>query len=109
MLSADPPLAPRAAGGLSGRPRCRIFPVGRRWVLQVEAASGWLHGSVEPAPRLTFPSLAVAVSFAEQHGYDYRIIFPSPVTHIAERIGSASPHRDKAATKSATGQTNTEI
>jgi hypothetical protein len=110
MLAATrrPPLLPRAAGGLSGRPRCRIYPVGRLWVLQVEAASGWLHGPVEPPPRLIFPTLAAAVAFDEQHGYDYRIITPSPVAYIAKRVGSIGPHRGKAATTRANGRSNTE-
>ena len=55
------------------------------WVLQVEAATGWIHGPIEPPPRLTFATLKAVVSFAEQHGYDYRIIIPSPVASIAER------------------------
>lgn len=82
-----PPLIPTTAGGLSGRPRCRIFPVGRLWVLQVETGSGWLHGAWpdEPPMRLKFPSLGEAVAYAEQHGYDYRIITPSPVVRITGR------------------------
>jgi hypothetical protein len=81
-----PPLMPVAAGGLSGRPRCRIFPVGRLWVLQLEIpAGGWLaDGPLEPPPRLKFASLAAAVSHAVLHGYDYRIITPGPVARIAE-------------------------
>jgi hypothetical protein len=82
-----PPLVATAAGGLSGRPRCRIFPVGRLWVLQVETGSGWLHGAWpdEPPMRLTFPTLGKAVAYAELHGYDYRIVTPSPVAHITGR------------------------
>ena len=67
---------------------CRIFPVGRLWVLQVETtASGWQLGleTDESPERLKFPTLAAAVSYAEQHCYDYRIITPSSVVHIAER------------------------
>src|SRR5688572_12514348 len=82
-----PPLMPVAAGGLSGRPRCRIFPVGRLWVLQVETPSAWLigDGPVEPPPRLKFPTLAAAIAHAEWYGYDYRIITPSPIARIADR------------------------
>ena len=82
-----PPLMPVAAGGLSGRPRCRIFPVGRLWVLQVETPSAWLigDGPVEPPPRLRFPTLAAAIAHAEWYGYDYRIITPSPMARIADR------------------------
>ena len=83
----SPPLMPVAAGGLSGRPRCRIFPIGRLWVLQMETASAWLmgEGPGEPPPRLKFTTLAAAVAYAEWHGYDYRIITPSPVARIADR------------------------
>lgn len=93
----SPPLMPIAAGGLSGRPRCRIFPVGRLWVLQIETASAWLigDGPVEPPPRLKFPTLAAAVAHAELHGYDYRIITPSPVVHIADRGRPMTSRRDR--------------
>jgi hypothetical protein len=82
-----PPLKPVAAGGLSGRPRCRIFPVGRLWVLQVEMPSAWLmsDGLVEPPPRLKFPTLAAAIAHAEWYGYDYSIITPSPIAPAADR------------------------
>jgi hypothetical protein len=95
-----PPRLPTASGGLSGRPGCRIFPVDRLWVLQVESGSGWLQ-PVEPPPRLTFPTLAAAVSFAQQHGYDYRIIIPGPVASI----GGIRARRDNPAT---IGQNNKE-
>lgn len=82
-----PPFMPAAAGGLSGRPRCRIFPVGRLWLLQMEPASAWFvgEGPVGSPPRLEFPTLGAAVAHAEQHGYEYRIITPSPVACIAHR------------------------
>lgn len=85
--TGSPPLTPIAAGGLSGRPRCRIFPVGRLWVLQLETTSGWLlgDGAGEPPHRLTFPTLAAAVNHAVLHGYDYRIITPSPVACLPDR------------------------
>lgn len=89
-----PPFIPAAAGGLSGRPRCRIFPVCRLWVLQMEPASAWFvgEGPVGTPPRLEFPTLAAAVAHAEQRGYDYRIITPSPVACIADR-GRRLPSR----------------
>jgi hypothetical protein len=82
-----PPLMSAKAGGLSGRPRCRIFPVGRLWVLQVETPSAWLIGDglVEPPPRLKFPTLAAAIAHAQWCGYDYRIITPGPIARIADR------------------------
>ncbi len=82
-----PPLMPVAAGGLSGRPRCRIFPVGRLWILQLEIAGGWLlgDGPFDPPPRIRFQTLAAAVNHAVLHGYDYRIITPTPVARIPDR------------------------
>ncbi len=91
--AGHPPLIPLAAGGLSGRPRCRIFPVGRLWVLQLEIpGGGWLgDGPFEPPPRLKFSSLAAAVNHAVLHGYDYRIITPGPVACIADGSRRAAP------------------
>ena len=82
-----PPLMPVAAGGLSGRPRCRIFPVGRLWGLQVETPSAWLigDGPVEPPPRLKFPTLAAAIAHAEWYGYDYSIITSGAMVPAADR------------------------
>lgn len=93
QAAGHPPLIPVAAGGLSGRPRCRIFPVGRLWVLQLEhPRGGWLaDGPLEPPPRLTFATLAAAVNHAVQHGYDYRIITPGPVARIADGRFRAAP------------------
>ena len=108
-----PPLmpVPVAAGGLSGRPRCRIFPVGRLWILQMETASAWFigNGPIEPPPRLKFPTLAAAVAHAERHGYDYRIITPNPVARIADGNRRMTSRRDRLATaRGATGQNTTE-
>lgn len=96
----SPPLLPVAAGGLSGRPRCRIFPVGRLWLLQMETASAWFvgDGPIEPPPRLEFPTLAAAVAHAEWRGYDYRIITPSPVARIADRDRRMTSRRDRRCT-----------
>ncbi len=95
-----PPLLPVAAGGLSGRPRCRIFPVGRLWVLQMEMPSAWLigDGPIEPPPRFEFPTLAAAVAHARWHGYDYRIITPSPVVRIKGHGRRMTSRRDKPRT-----------
>jgi hypothetical protein len=105
-----PPFMAVAAGGLSGRPRCRIFPVGRLWVLQMEIPSGWLLGEerVEPPPRLTFPTLGAAVAHAELHGFDYRIITPSPVTRMPCR--GRVPTRDdrRGMPRPASGHNNME-
>jgi hypothetical protein len=93
VSAGHPPLLPVAAGGLSGRPRCRIFPVGRLWVLQLEIpGGGWLaDGPLHPPPRLKFPSLAAAVNHAVLHGYDYRIITPGPLARIADGRLRAAP------------------
>lgn len=96
QAARTPPFVPAAAGGLSGRPRCRIFPVGRLWVLQMETASAWFAGDrpSEPPPRLKFPTLAAAVAHAEWHGYDYRIIQPGPVAQLpVDRHRLAPPER----------------
>jgi len=91
-----PPLVPVAAGGLSGRPRCRIFPVGPRWVLQLETTSGWVLGNdpEDPLMRLTFPTLSAAVAYAELHGFDYRIIRLTPLVRFSDhRVGAAKKKR----------------
>ena len=95
--ACPPPLLPVAAGGLSGRPRCRIFPVGRLWVLQLEIpGGGWLaDGPLEPPPRLKFASLAAAVRHAVLHGYDHRIITPGPVARIADSRLRAAPRESQ--------------
>lgn len=62
---------------LSGRPSCRIYPVGRGWGLAIERSSAWLAGFDLPGNFRFFRSLAAAVSFAESRGLDYRIIRPT--------------------------------
>jgi hypothetical protein len=95
-IAGTPPLMPVAAGGLSGRPRCRIFPVGRLWVLQLETPSGWLMGEVPPQPplRIKFRTLPAAVNHAVLMGYDYRIITPTPVARLQER-GRRPAHAER--------------
>jgi hypothetical protein len=103
-MAGNPPLMPVAAGGLSGRPRCRIFPVGRLWVLQLETPSGWLmgEGPSEPPLRVKFRTLAAAVNHAVLMGYDYRIITPTPVARLQDhgrwpaRSERQSPSRSAA-------------
>jgi len=75
--SFSPPHIPRAARGLSGRPTCRIYARREVWVLELDAASGgWLDDSGYVSRRLTFPTLAAAIDYAERHGLDYRIVRP---------------------------------
>lgn len=70
----SPPRVPRAARGLSGRPTCRIYARGEVWILELDAGSGgWLDHRGYPSRRLTFPTLAAAVGYAERHGLDYWI------------------------------------
>ena len=71
-----PPHVPRTARGLSGRPTCRIYARGKVWILELEAASGWLDDRGNIRRRLTFPTLAAAIGYAERHGLDYRIERP---------------------------------
>ena len=83
--NCNPPAQPRSAGGLSGRPTCRIYFRRQVWVLELETASGgWLEpwqekfslsGPTRPT-ELTFPTLAAAIGYAERHGFDYRVIGP---------------------------------
>lgn len=83
--SRKPPAYPRSAGGLSGRPTCRIYPSGQVWVLEFERTSGgWMeHASANAPPNgplgpsgLTFPTLVAAIGYAERHGLDYRVVAP---------------------------------
>jgi hypothetical protein len=76
-----PPLLPRQAGGLSGRPFCRIYHAAQRWVLEIDPASGgWLERPEAPqgkaSRRLVFPTLIDAIAYAERHGLDYRVVPP---------------------------------
>lgn len=72
-----PPHVPHTARALSGRPTCRIYARGEVWVLELDAASGgWLDNRGKPSRRLTFPTLAAAIGYAERHGLDYRIERP---------------------------------
>lgn len=82
-----PPSFPRPAGGLSGRPFCRIYFRRQVWVLELERSSGgWIefgHGDHTSRPfeplRLHFASLAAAIAYAEGPGFDYRVVpAPSP-------------------------------
>jgi hypothetical protein len=80
-----PPRDPRRAGGLSGRPSCRIYPNRQIWLLEIEPGSGgWIeppssralgNGGSEPTA-LAFPTLAAAIAYAERHGFDYRVVAP---------------------------------
>jgi hypothetical protein len=91
-----PPLLPRSAGGLSGRPFCRIYQLAGRWILEIDPLSGgWLEppkGRSSPANRLVFATLADAIGYAERHGLDYRIVSPPRrVTRPYSRPASALP------------------
>jgi hypothetical protein len=72
-----PPHVPRTAGGLSGRPTCRIFARADAWILELDMTSGgWLESSSSASRRMAFPTLAAAIGYAERHGLDYRIERP---------------------------------
>lgn len=86
-----PPVLPRQAGGLSGRPFCRIYHAAQRWVLEMHPASGgWLERPEGPPGkanrRLVFPTLMEAIAYAERHGLDYRVV-PPPRT-VARMINA---------------------
>lgn len=69
-----PPRLPCQLGGLSGRPGCRIYARDDVWVLELDAlGGGWLEDRDGRHKRLTFPTLAAAIRYAERHGLDYRI------------------------------------
>lgn len=93
-----PPSFPRPAGGLSGRPFCRIYFRRQAWVLELEPASGgWIefgHGDHTSRPfeplRLHFASLSAAIAYAEGHGFDYRVIPPPAPRGSRRRRGGAS-------------------
>ena len=69
-----PPRVPRTAGGLSGRPTCRIYARDDVWILELDAASGgWLESGSSAGRRLAFPTLGAAIGYAERRGLDYRI------------------------------------
>lgn len=88
----SPPRIPRLAGGLSGRPTCRIYARGDGWVLEFDTPNGgWIEDGAISARRLTFPSLAAAVSYAERHGLAYRI--EPPQQHRSVRRDK--PARDR--------------
>jgi hypothetical protein len=74
-----PPRMPRAAGGLSGRPTCRIYARGSVWVLEFDSpCGGWLDpvGGMYSGQKLTFASLTAAIGYADWHGLLYRIERP---------------------------------
>jgi hypothetical protein len=82
-----PPAYPRAAGGFSGRPSCRIYLAGgpsrRVLVLEFEPASGGLlQHSRREAQRSSrtidpeIPTLQAAISYAERHGLHSRVVAP---------------------------------
>jgi hypothetical protein len=85
-VGLSPPHVPRTARGLSGRPTCRIYARGDMWILELDAASGgWLDDSGYVSRRLTFPTLAAAIGYAERHGLDYRIERPRPPQYEKRR------------------------
>jgi hypothetical protein len=61
-------------GGLSGRPRCVIYPLNDGWALRLEKTSAWLLGLSWSGQAQVFPSLSAAIHFAEAKGFEYRVI-----------------------------------
>ena len=78
--------------GLSGRPSCRIYPVGKGWGLKLERSSAWLAGLDQPSDFRFFRSLAGAIGFAEARGLDYHIIRPMTL-FVANRRRFPASHR----------------
>lgn len=77
---------------LSGRPSCRIHPVGKGWGLELERSSAWLAGLDQQGDFRFFRSLAGAVGFAEARGLDYQIIRPTTL-FLANRRRFPASHR----------------
>ena len=99
VAARRPPKEPRRAGGLSGRPSCRIYLSGQVWVLELEPASGgWIEppassgsgDSSSNSGRLVFPTLAAAIAYAERHGLDYRVVAPRRPRGATARNNRAS-------------------
>jgi hypothetical protein len=87
-----PPRVPRTAGGLSGRPTCRIFARGDAWMLELDMTSGgWLESGSSASRRIAFPTLAAAIGYAERHGLNYRI--ERPRQHQGARGGTLGSRR----------------
>jgi hypothetical protein len=70
-----PPKIPKAAGGFSGRPFCRIYPLEGAWMLEA-LLGGWAAAGKET--RKTFPTLTAAIGYAVANGFSYRVVH-SPV------------------------------
>jgi hypothetical protein len=87
-----PPGLPGHAGGLSGRPTCRIYRGRDAWVLEFENGSGgWIEpvhsGRGDEDSGLKFPTLVAAIGYAERYGLEYRIV-PAPAQRsITNRNG----------------------
>jgi hypothetical protein len=62
---------------LSGRPSCRIYPIGKGWGLELERTSAWLAGFGLPGHFRFFKTPPPARRLAETHGFDYSIIRPT--------------------------------
>jgi hypothetical protein len=88
-----PPRQPRRAGGLSGRPSCRIYRGRQAWVLEFDSVTGgWIEPARVPGDdngRLTFATLSAAIAYAERHGLDYRIV-PPPRHQMASNGNTAT-------------------
>jgi hypothetical protein len=79
-------------GRLSGRPGCRIYPVGGGWGLELERKSAWLVGLPLPGEFRFFKWLTAAIAFAEAHGLDYRIIRPTALFGSRRRAAAGAGH-----------------
>jgi hypothetical protein len=71
----------RTGSGFFRRRFCRIFPSEGRWVMQMELG-GWEASAAAQGLRRTFPSLSVAIAYAIDHGYTYRVV------HVPDLVGS---------------------
>src|ERR1700753_840041 len=82
-------------GGLSGRPSCRIYPVGKGWGLALQRKSAWLMGMPLPSGFRFFNYLAAPVALAQVHHLDYYIVRPTPF-FTARHRRRAKPAKSRA-------------
>lgn len=97
-------MPPARASALSGRPTCLIYRVDKWWVLELDRISAGTRGSIPPGVFHTFRALTLAISFAENRGLDYRIIYPKPlfVNRRRKYIAALRPTRQDRARSSIT-------
>jgi hypothetical protein len=90
---SNPPVSGCSRGGLSDRPTCRIYAANGSWILQLDRGSAWLQGVIDLRTYRRFRTLAEAVRFADQNGFDYRIVKRRPlsISRFRHKAGGSEP------------------